>query len=103
MKEYISLDVSMKGTSVSIRRASERDLARQVRIWSQDHSGAHPQAGASRETRGVRDRTTVDMALSFSAHRGVAGNLHWSCFRCWRHSIGNTNWHAKRRYRSTLW
>ena len=32
MEEYIGLDVSMKETAVSIRRAGEADLARQVRI-----------------------------------------------------------------------
>ena len=67
MTEYIGLDVSMKETAVSIRREGER-------IW-RGKCASDPNIIAelvrkrapARETRGVRNRPSVGVVLSFSA------------------------------------
>ena len=81
VEEYIGLDVSMKETSVSIRRAGKR-------IW-RGKCASDPRIVAElirKRAPAVKrvvfeNRTTVGVVLSFSAHRGIAGDLH-RCAPC---------------------
>src|SRR3954451_9231523 len=80
MEEYIGLDVSMKETAVSIRRAGER-------IW-RGKCASDPsliaeliRKRAPAVKRVVFETGPLSVVLSFSAHRRVAGDLH-RCAPC---------------------
>jgi transposase len=75
MEEYIGLDVSMKETAVSIRRAGER-------IW-RGKCASDPSIVAEliRKRAPSAKRVVFGMVLSFPAHRRVTGDLH-RCAPC---------------------
>ena len=75
MEDYIGLDVSMKETSISVRRDGKR-------VW-RGKCASDPKMladvirkRAPPETGGVRDRTALGVVLSCSERGRLAGDLH---------------------------